>query len=87
MYMVHNALRRLSARVAFLNQRMVFNTEVELSAGSKIEGTVRSGNQTIDLDAVTPVYLRPYGSRQLPDVASAGPGSFAWQHALAVEQT
>jgi glutathione synthase/RimK-type ligase-like ATP-grasp enzyme len=34
---------------------------------------------------VTAVYFRPYDPRQLPDVESAGQGSAAWHHALAVE--
>ena len=85
MVMVREALQRLGLRTAFLDQRAVLDTEIELSVGSEIGGVLRSRNQTIDLGAVTAVYLRPYDSRRLPDVESAGRDSRAWYHALAVE--
>src|SRR4051794_32379675 len=83
--MVRDALYRLGLRVALLDQRAVLSTEIELSVGSEIEGIVRSPNQKIDLGTVTATYLRPYDSRRLPDVESAGQCSAAWHHALAVE--
>lgn len=68
-----------------LDQRAVLHTEVELCVGSTAEGTLRFRDQTISLSSVTAVYLRPYDSRRLPDIARAGQDSQAWQHALEVE--
>ena len=78
-------LQRLGHLVVLLDQRAVLHTEVELCVGSTVEGTLQFRDQTISLSTVTAVYLRPYDSRRLPDIARAGQDSQAWQHALEVE--
>jgi hypothetical protein len=72
--------------VAFLDQQRVLDTEIELCVNSRVAGILRDGHQTIDLNAVTAAYLRPYDVRRLPVIESAGPGSPAWRHALAIEE-
>ncbi len=50
-----------------------------------IAGQVRVGDESLDLERVTAVYLRPYQWSRLPQVERAGPESPEWRHALAVE--
>ena len=83
---VREALRRLEAPCAFLDQRSVLETEIELSVGAAIDGRLRVGEDEIDLGKVTGVYLRPYDSRRMPEVASAGPDSREERHAIQVEE-
>lgn len=82
---VRDALQRLGCSVTLLDQRAVLDTEVELLVGSTVEGLLWVRGETINLGAVKAVYLRPYDSRQLAVVASGGPDSEAWRHALCVE--
>jgi len=82
---VRDALRRAGCRVTLLDQHAVAETEVELVAGTRVEGLLRVGNESVDLAAVTAVYLRPYDSRELPGIVNAGEKSELRQHALAVE--
>jgi len=82
---VRDALQQAGCRVTLLDQRAVRDTEVELAVGSSVEGRLRVREETFDLAAVKAVYLRPYDSRELPDVARAGPSSELWRHALAVQ--
>jgi glutathione synthase/RimK-type ligase-like ATP-grasp enzyme len=83
---VHTELNRLGIPTVFLDQRDILDTEIDLCVGKQIQGTIRSRNQTIDLSAVTAVYLRPYASRCLPQVAKAGTNSPAWRHAIAIDE-
>ena len=80
---VYEELVRLGIPTVLLDQRDVLDTEIELSVGSHIQGFIRTPYQNIDLGAVTAVYLRPYDSRRLPEIAKAGATSSAWQHAIA----
>jgi hypothetical protein len=80
--LVRDALYRLGCKVAFLDQRLVLDTQVEVSVGAQVGGTIWAPELTIDLAAVSAVYARPYDTRRLPDVAAAGEGSPAWLHAL-----
>jgi len=82
---VRDTLARSGCDVTLLDQRAICDTEVELFVGSRVEGVVRLGADTVDLATVKAVYLRPNDSRKLSAVASAGENSEAWQHALAVE--
>lgn len=82
---VHEALHRLGFPVAFLDQRQVLASAVELCVDSTIRGWLRTDGETIDLNAITAVYLRPYEWRRLPEIEKAGPGSLAWRHACEVE--
>lgn len=82
---VHSELTRLGIPTVFLDQRDVLETQVELAVGNSIEGKITTWYQKIDLSEVTAAYLRPYDSRRLPQIASAGVNSPAWQHAIAVD--
>lgn len=82
---VRDALQRAGCQVTLLDQRAVLDTEIELRVGSSVEGLLRIRDETFDLAAVRAVYLRPYDSRELPNVASAGQNSELWRHALAVQ--
>jgi glutathione synthase/RimK-type ligase-like ATP-grasp enzyme len=83
---VHEALQRLGLPVAFFDQRQILATAVELCVDSVIRGTLQIPDQTIDLNAITAVYLRPYDWRRLPEIDKSGPRSPAWRHACAVEE-
>ena len=82
---VRDSLRGRGYPFVFLDQWGILDTEIELSAGSQVTGSVRVGKQTIDLNSVTAVYLRPYDRRKLPFIARAGRDSEAWRHAQHVE--
>jgi len=80
--LVRDVLYRRGCKVAFLDQRLVLDTQVEVSVAVQVGGTIWTPDVTIDLAVVNAVYARPYDTRQLPGVAAAGEGSRAWQHAL-----
>lgn len=82
---VYNAIKKLGQPVMFLDQSKIAETEIDLTVGSSIEGWIKLDNQTLDLRSVTSAYLRPYDSRQLPDVERSGQGSSLWDHALLLE--
>lgn len=82
---VYTALQQSGCSVAFLDQRTVLDTAIELSVDARAKGTLRDGNQKIDLGAVTAVYLRPHDSRRIPVIERAGLESTACRHALSVE--
>jgi hypothetical protein len=82
---VRDALHRCGCPVTMLDQRAVLDTEAELVVGASVEGRLRVKNQMIDLGPVKALYLRPQDSRELPNVARAGPQSELWRHAIAVQ--
>ncbi|MDH4099947.1 MAG: RimK domain-containing protein ATP-grasp [Nitrospirota bacterium] len=83
---VHGALQRQGAEVRVIDQLDILETGVDLTVDGRVEGRVTVGDVSIDLGDVTAVYLRTYDWRRLPEITEAGPGSAAWQHALAVEE-
>jgi RimK-like ATP-grasp domain len=82
---VRDALMRAGSHVTLFDQRTIRDTEVELVAGTSLEGLLRIGDERCNLADITGVYLRPQDSRKLPDVAAAGEKSDLWRHALEVE--
>ncbi len=82
---VRSALCRREAPVAFIDQRDVLETEVELCVDGTVQGVVRTPDRVVPLDQVTAAYLRPYSSAQLPAVERAGPFSSAWLHAVSID--
>jgi glutathione synthase/RimK-type ligase-like ATP-grasp enzyme len=82
---VCEALVAQGSPVAFLDQRDVLVTAVDLTVDTALSGTLQVHEEVLDLSEVTAAYLRPYDTRRLPEVQAAGPESAAWRHALAVE--
>jgi glutathione synthase/RimK-type ligase-like ATP-grasp enzyme len=82
---VSEELDDLGVPTEFVDQRQVLNTEVRLEVAEAIHASLRIRDQEIDLSTVTAAYVRPYDTRELPAIASAGPQSFAWAHALEVD--
>lgn len=70
-----------------LDQRDVAETEVDISFGAELGGTIRTRTRTVDLRSITSAYVRPCDSRMLPAVARAGEGSPLWRHALTLAET
>ena len=85
--LVYEELQRVNARTRLVDQREVLATEVNLSVGSDVSGSVVTRDQKIDLGEVTAAYIRPYDSRLLPVVSRAGPESREWKHALMLDDT
>lgn len=83
--MVWRALLQMGADVAFLDQRAVLDTQVELSVSDSVTGLLQVGDETIDLGDVSAIYLRPYESSKLPSLKEAESGGSEWGHALKVE--
>ena len=82
---VRNVLRRWGCPVVFLDQHAVHETDVELSVGPTVKGTLWIRDQAVDLNTITALYPRLYDVRLLPCLKNEEPGSQAWQHALAVD--
>lgn len=82
---VIDALAARAAPLVVADQRNVLDTEVELAVDGTVEGTLRCGDTTVDLAAVTAAYVRPYDARRLPTVERAGAQSAAWFHAVSVD--
>ena len=72
---VLDELHGLQAPVMVIDQRDVLATDVRLTAGAKVRGSIRLPDARIDLAAVRALYLRPYESTRLPAVRSAGASS------------
>ncbi len=81
---VRQALNDLKIPFELVDQRQVLETEVHLEVGVSIHGSLRTLDQVIDLSAVGSAYVRPYDTRELPHISSAGAESPAWRHALQV---
>src|SRR5947209_312854 len=82
---VRNVLDRMGQVVAFLDQRTILDTEVELCVGRLVEGKLSTRTQVIDLGEITAAYMRPHDTQRLPVVERAGQGSCAWKHAMDVD--
>jgi hypothetical protein len=83
--MVHEALQDLGAEVLLLDQRRALETKFRLSDDRRLTGSIRYGSRFLDLDQITACYLRPYDTRRIPAIQSAGPQSLDWNHALELE--
>lgn len=81
---VRGALEGIGSRAVLLDQRAALDTQADLTVGSAVTGCLRFADETIDLSSVTALYLRPDDWREFPTIASAGPASDSWQHALNV---
>lgn len=82
---VRDQLELLSIPTKFVDQRRILETEIEIAVGETVEGCVQLGSENIELGEVSSVYVRPYESVRLPEIAAAGPESAAWQHAMQVD--
>src|SRR4029077_2160254 len=82
---VRNQLSDLEVPTVLADQAKVLATEIRLDVGESIEGSLRTPDLEIDLNAVTAVYVRPHDCRWLPAIAKAGPQSSAWLHAVEVD--
>src|SRR4029077_8223697 len=74
-------LGTIGAAVVLIEQRALLQTQVELDIRRDVSGTIRTGSTSINLAEVTACYMRPFSWLDIPDIASAGPGSAAWCHA------
>jgi len=79
------ALAARSAPYAVVDQRNFLQTAIELQVDGTVAGVLRYGTQHVRLDEVTGFYVRPYDSRRLPQVQSAGDGSGVWFHAVSLD--
>jgi RimK-like ATP-grasp domain len=84
MAQVHAALTRLGQPVIFFDQREVLQSELEVRANTVIEGKLRIRSLSVELGSITAVYLRLYGTHQLPGFRGLDPSSPSWYHALAI---
>jgi RimK-like ATP-grasp domain len=82
---VADELGAIGAPMAFLDQRRVLDTELELSIGEAIGGRLRVGDDELDLAQVSAAYIRPYESLRVPAIQRAGADSVEAGHALSVE--
>ena len=82
---VRKQLGLLNVPTVFIDQRRVLETQVEITVGETVDGVVRMGGESIDLGEVGAVYLRPYKSSRLAQIAAAGPESAVRRHAAVVD--
>jgi len=82
---VRYQLEQLDVPTKLVDQRRVLETEVEIVVGETVGGHIRVGSESINLEEVSAVYVRPYESVNLPSIAAAGPDSVEWAHAMYVD--
>jgi glutathione synthase/RimK-type ligase-like ATP-grasp enzyme len=85
--MVHAELVSQKQDVVLVDQREILKMEVDVVFGPEVSGTLRIGEQVIDLASVTAVYLRSYGLDQLPALRGLDRKSTQWLHAVYVNDT
>jgi glutathione synthase/RimK-type ligase-like ATP-grasp enzyme len=82
---VRGQLELIGVPTVFVDQRLVLETEVDLTAGDELNASLQIGDQHWDLGEVTAVYQRPYLSTQLSTIVQSGTDSAAWRHACQVD--
>jgi glutathione synthase/RimK-type ligase-like ATP-grasp enzyme len=82
---VRAALTRRGAPFTMIDQRLVRQTDIELTLADRLTGTVAVGGDQVRLEDVDAVYWRTYDVSRLPALAGDGPGSAALQTAWALE--
>ena len=85
--MVRAELLRQGQSVVLVDQREVLKMEVDVTFGRDVTGTLRIGEQVVDLSSITAVYLRSYGLDQLPALRDLDRKSPQWLHAVSVTET
>ncbi|HEY1294110.1 MAG TPA: RimK domain-containing protein ATP-grasp [Chloroflexota bacterium] len=86
---VLHELERRGAPTVFLNQHQVLQTQLEVcleESSGIVRGVLTTPDGCYQLEEVAALYARPYDSRSLQSVASAGIGSAAWRHAVAFDE-
>jgi glutathione synthase/RimK-type ligase-like ATP-grasp enzyme len=73
--------------VLFFDQTAVLDAEVALRVDASVQGFFRLGQQRLDVQTVTAMYLRTANFCCTPAVRQAGPRSRAWRHACDVHET
>jgi hypothetical protein len=84
---VREELHQLGLPTVLIDQHDVLTTEIHLSVGEDIHGSVQMEDEWVDLSEVTAAYVRPYDSRCLPVVEQAGEASAVWRHAATLDET
>ncbi len=82
---VRDELQDLGVPAVFVNQREVLDIDVHMTVGETLDASIRVQNKWFDLSQVTAAYLRPFRSCGISRIASAGPDSAAWKHAVQVD--
>jgi hypothetical protein len=83
---VERILKRDKLPHAYLDQRAILETELTLSAGEKISGTLRVSGDEIRLEDVKGIYPRPYDWELVKPIADAGTQSPEFLRASAFQQ-
>jgi len=83
---VERILKRDRVPYSYLDQRAILDTDLTLSCGETIGGTLRVGGDELRLEDVKAVYPRPYDLELLKLVADAGLQTPEFQHANAIQQ-
>src|SRR3954454_13592099 len=83
---VERILKRDRVPHSYLDQRAILDTELTLSCGETIGGTLRVEGDELRLEDVKAVYPRPYDLELLKPIADAGLQSPEFQHANAIQQ-
>lgn len=82
---VHRALERMGAEVAFIDQHILVDSEIELTSGRSVSGAIRQQGREFMLDDVTAAYLRPYDPRRVLVTHGVEDGSVRWHLALSLQ--
>lgn len=84
---VRAALARRRAPVAFIDQRLLLETGVELAVSPELTVTVELRGERLRLEQARGVYFRTYDLRRLPSVLAAPSPEDAIRAGTAIEQT
>jgi glutathione synthase/RimK-type ligase-like ATP-grasp enzyme len=82
---VRTALSRAGEPVIFLDQQDALRYRLALTVDGGMRGTLRMSRQTIDLAAISAVYVRPYDVRQTEALQGKQSGDRDFDRALAFE--
>jgi glutathione synthase/RimK-type ligase-like ATP-grasp enzyme len=82
---VRAALLRMGAAVAFLDQRALLRSTIELTLDGGVRGRLETPDWSADLASVSAVYLRPYDARRMDALRGVKPTSGRFRRALEFE--
>jgi hypothetical protein len=84
---VRRELDRIGAQVLQIDQRVPEQVQIDMEVHASVGGRVLQAGEPYALEDISAAYIRPYPFYEVPAVATAGPGSCAWNHAEMLDRT
>jgi glutathione synthase/RimK-type ligase-like ATP-grasp enzyme len=84
--MVQSALEQRGASVLFLDQHAIRETSFDFCVGSEINGVLRVGSRSCNLEDVSAAYIRPYESSRFLNGRNGRAGGAVRRHAIEIDR-